>query len=269
MSLKTTKISFIGGGNMAQALIGGMLAQGAKVRNILVCDPSDTVQSYMQEKGIQTTSSAGDALAHGEVVVLAIKPQIFSAALAPLAGKFTDQLIISVAAGTTVNTISQLLGGYRSIVRCMPNTPALIQAGASGLYAAADVSDEQKALAQSIIGASGLAIWVDSEELMHAVTAVSGSAPAYFFYFLEHMIAAGTQLGLSSAQAASLAKQTALGAAQMAITSDDTPSELRRKVTSPNGTTQAAIESMQANQVGKLLEKAMQACVDRSVEMAG
>ncbi len=146
----------------------------------------------------------------------------------------------------------------------MPNTPAMIQMGATGLYGTDDISAEQKELATAVMEASGLVMWVDNEEHMHAVTAVSGSAPAYMFYFIESMVDGAIALGLDKEQASALAMQTMLGAAKMAMGSDDAPAELRRKVTSPNGTTQAAIESMQGNEIGRQIGEAMQACYDRS-----
>lgn len=157
-----------------------------------------------------------------------------------------------------------MLGDYRNIVRAMPNTPSQIQMGATGLYATDNISESQKQLATAVMEASGLAMWVDDETHMHAVTAVAGSAPAYVFYFIESMIDGAVALGLDKEQASELAMQTVLGAAQMTINSDDSPAELRRKVMSPKGTTQAAIESMQANEIGRQIGEAMQACYDRS-----
>jgi pyrroline-5-carboxylate reductase len=181
---------------------------------------------------------------------------------------FTDvldkQLVMSVAAGLSTELLADMLGGYQNIIRAMPNTPAMIQMGATGLYATDSISEPQKQLATAAMEVSGLVMWVEDEEHLHAVTAVSGSAPAYMFYFLESMIDRGVALGLDNEQASSLAMQTMLGAAKMAMGSDDTPAELRRKVTSPNGTTQAAIESMQADEVGRQIGEAMQACYDRS-----
>jgi pyrroline-5-carboxylate reductase len=171
---------------------------------------------------------------------------------------------MSVAAGLSTELLADMLGGYQNIIRAMPNTPAMIQMGATGLYATDSISEPQKQLATAAMEASGLVMWVEDEEHLHAVTAVSGSAPAYMFYFLESMIDRGVALGLDNEQASSLAMQTMLGAAKMAMGSDDTPAELRRKVTSPNGTTQAAIESMQADEVGRQIGEAMQACYDRS-----
>lgn len=173
-------------------------------------------------------------------------------------------MVISVAAGLSTELLSNMLNGYRNIVRAMPNTPAMIQMGATGLYGTDNISAEQKQLATAVMEASGLVMWVEDEAHMHAVTAVSGSAPAYMFYFIESMVDKGIALGLDTEQASALALQTMIGAAKMAMDSEDAPAELRRKVTSPNGTTQAAIESMQVNDIGRQIGEAMQACYDRS-----
>lgn len=269
--LKNKKISFIGGGNMAQALISGLLAKGILPEYITVSDPNPDNREQMQAKGINTIDSAKnplDALI-ADVVVLAVKPQIMSTVLADFSQVLDKQLIISVAAGLSTDSLIKMLNGYQNIVRAMPNTPAMVQAGATGLYATDSIDKQEKQLATELMGASGLVIWVDDEEQLHAVTAVSGSAPAYFFYFIESVIQGGIDLGLSQEQASALAMQTALGAAKMSISSDDTPEQLRRKVMSPGGTTEAAVHSLQADKVNELIGKAMQACVKRSREMSG
>jgi len=186
------------------------------------------------------------------------------AVVSAFADVLDNQLVISVAAGLSTELLSDMLGGYSNIVRAMPNTPAMIQMGATGLYGTDNITAEQKKLATAVMEVSGLVLWVESEEQMHAVTAVSGSAPAYMFYFLESMVDSAVALGLDKEQASALAMQTMIGAAKMAMESDDAPAELRRKVTSPNGTTQAAVESMQANEIGRQISEAMQACYDRS-----
>lgn len=260
-------IGFIGGGNMAQAMIGGLLVNGMPAEQIMVSDPVESIRDRLSESGILTVTNNKKLLKFADVVIIAIKPQLFAQVLTPLAGKLTDELVISVAAGMPIASIAALLK-HQNIVRAMPNTPALIQSGATGLFASENVSPAHKKVAKKILSAAGLVVWVEDEEQLHAVTAVSGSAPAYFFYFMEAMISTGKALGLSAKQAKALTLQTALGAAQMAITSDDEPAELRRKVTSPNGTTQAALESMQANALNQKIAAAMQACVKRSKEMA-
>ena len=265
--LDNKKISFIGGGNMAQALISGLVSCGIKPSLITVADPSSDAREQLAAKGLNTVDPTADATAaiiDADIVVLAVKPQVMKPVVSAFADVLDKQLVISVAAGLSTDILSGMLGGYRNIVRAMPNTPAMIQMGATGLYGTNDISTEQKQLATAVMEASGLVMWVDDEEHMHAVTAVSGSAPAYVFYFIESMIDGAVALGLDKEQASALAMQTMLGAAKMAMDSDDAPAELRRKVTSPNGTTQAAIESMQANEIGRQIGEAMQACFDRS-----
>ena len=269
--LKNKKISFIGGGNMAQALISGLLAKGILPEYITVSDPNPDNREQLQAKGINTIDSAKNPLdaLMADVVVLAVKPQIMSTVLADFSQVLDKQLIISVAAGLSTDSLIKMLNSYQNIVRAMPNTPAMVQAGATGLYATDSINEQEKQLTTELMGASGLVIWVDDEEQLHAVTAVSGSAPAYFFYFIESVIQGGIDLGLSQEQASALAMQTALGAAKMSISSDDTPEQLRRKVMSPGGTTEAAVHSLQADKVNELIGKAMQACVKRSREMSG
>ena len=265
--LDNKKISFIGGGNMAQALISGLVSCGVKPSLITVADPSSEAREQLAAKGLNTVDPTADAKAAvigADIVVLAVKPQVMKAVVSGFADALDKQLVISVAAGLSTALLSNMLGGYSNIVRAMPNTPAMIQMGATGLYGTDDISAEQKQLATAVMEASGLVMWVDNEEHMHAVTAVSGSAPAYMFYFIEAMVDGGVALGLDKEQASALAMQTMLGAAKMALGSEDAPSELRRKVTSPNGTTQAAIESMQANDISRQIVEAMQACADRS-----
>ncbi len=265
--LDNKKISFIGGGNMAQALISGLVSCGVKPSLITVADPSSEAREQLAAKGLNTVDPTADAKAAvigADIVVLAVKPQVMKAVVSGFADVLDTQLVISVAAGLSTELLSNMLGGYGNIVRAMPNTPAMIQMGATGLYGTDDISTEQKQLATAVMEASGLVMWVDNEEHMHAVTAVSGSAPAYMFYFIEAMVDGAVALGLDKEQASALALQTMLGAAKMALGSEDAPSELRRKVTSPNGTTQAAIESMQANDISRQIVEAMQACYDRS-----
>ena len=265
--LDNKKISFIGGGNMAQALISGLVGCGIEPSLITVADPSSDAREQLEAKGLKTvdpTADAKSAVIGADIVVLAVKPQMMKVVVGAFADVLDSQLIISVAAGLSTELLSTMLGGYQNIVRAMPNTPSMIQMGATGLYGTDNISAEQKALATAVMEASGLVMWVDDEEHMHAVTAVSGSAPAYMFYFIESMVDGAVALGLDKEQASALAMQTMLGAAKMAMNSDDAPAELRRKVTSPNGTTQAAIESMQANEIGRQIGEAMQACYDRS-----
>ena len=265
--LDNKKISFIGGGNMAQALISGLIGCGIQPNLITVADPNLSVREQLAAKGLNTvdpTADANAAVIDADIIVLAVKPQVMKAVIGAFADALSTQLVISVAAGLSTELLSNMLNGYRNIVRAMPNTPAMIQMGATGLYGTDNISAEQKQLATAVMEASGLVMWVEDEAHMHAVTAVSGSAPAYMFYFIESMVDKGIALGLDTEQASALVLQTMIGAAKMAMDSEDAPAELRRKVTSPNGTTQAAIESMQVNDIGRQIGEAMQACYDRS-----
>lgn len=262
------KIAFIGGGNMAQALIGGLLSQQIKPSQISVAEPVDALHAALAQLGVQVTGDNQQAIEDADVVILAVKPQVMAQVLMPLCGKFKNQLIISIAAGVTISTLSRLLGGYANIVRAMPNTPALIQAGATGLYAQAEVDMAARELAGQVLSSAGLVLWVEQERLLDAVTAVSGSGPAYFFYLMQAMIEAGEAQGLTKAQASALTLQTALGAAKMASTSEHTPAQLRKNVTSPNGTTQAAIETLDAAQVNAHIVDALHAAATRSAELA-
>ena len=245
--LNNKKISFIGGGNMAQALISGLIACGVKPELITVSAPSAKTRDIFTAQQINVVDASvapKAAVTDADVVVLAVKPQMMKKVVSEFAEALDNQLVISVAAGLSTDLLSEMLGGYRNIVRAMPNTPSTIQMGATGLYATAHINESQKQLATAVMEASGLAMWVKDEAQMHAVTAVSGSAPAYVFYFIESMIDGAVALGLDKEQATALAMQTVLGAATMAKSSEQSPAELRRKVTSPNGTTQGAIESM-------------------------
>ncbi|ENX32562.1 pyrroline-5-carboxylate reductase [Acinetobacter colistiniresistens] len=261
-------ICFIGGGNMAQALIGGLLSRGLPTTRITVSDPVEQIRHVLEEKGIQTTTDNVEAIKNADVVVLAVKPQVLATVLQPLTGLLSDKLVISIIAGAEIQTISDLIGGSQRVVRVMPNTPALVQTGAHGIYASDAVGTQDRELTSQILAATGLTIWVDSEAQIDAVTAVSGSGPAYFFYLMESMIRAGKNLGLDEKVATALTLQTALGAAQMAITSSNSPAELRKNVTSPNGTTQAALEVFDRAQISQNIQAALAAAQKRSQELA-
>ncbi|MCU4614259.1 pyrroline-5-carboxylate reductase [Acinetobacter lwoffii] len=260
-------ICFIGGGNMAQALIGGLISRGLPATRITVSDPVEKVRALLAEKEINVTGDNSAAIQDADIVVLAVKPQVLAQVLQPLKGLVNNKLIISIVAGAEIATLSALLGTER-IVRVMPNTPALVQTGAHGLYANASVETNDRELASQVLASTGLTIWVDSEAQIDAVTAVSGSGPAYFFYMMESMIRAGKNLGLDEKVATALTLQTALGAAQMAITSSNTPAELRKNVTSPNGTTQAALEVFDRAQISQNIQAALAAAQKRSQELA-
>ena len=260
-------ICFIGGGNMAQALIGGLISRGLPATRITVSDPVEKVRALLAEKEINVTGDNSAAIQDADIVVLAVKPQVLAQVLQPLKGLVSDKLIISIVAGAEIATLASLLGTER-IVRVMPNTPALVQTGAHGLYAHEYVASSDRDLASQVLASTGLTIWVNSEAQIDAVTAVSGSGPAYFFYMMESMIRAGKNLGLDEKVATALTLQTALGAAQMAITSSNTPAELRKNVTSPNGTTQAALEVFDRAQISQNIQAALAAAQKRSQELA-
>ncbi|WP_180065857.1 pyrroline-5-carboxylate reductase [Acinetobacter sp. YH16037] len=260
-------ISFIGGGNMAQALIGGLIARGVPTTRITVSDPVEKVRELLAEKDLHVTDDNVAAIRDADIVLFAVKPQVLAKVLAPLQGLLEGKLVISIVAGAEIATISKLLGTER-IVRVMPNTPALVQTGAHGLYAGEAVSAEDRDLASQVLASTGLTLWVNSEAQIDAVTAVSGSGPAYFFYMMESMIRAGKNMGLDEKVATALTLQTALGAAQMAITSANSPAELRKNVTSPDGTTQAAIEVFDRAQISQNIQAALAAAQKRSQELA-
>ena len=260
-------ITFIGGGNMAQALIGGLLARGLPATRITVSDPVEKVRLMLAEKDLHVTDDNAAAIRNADIVVFAVKPQVFAGILKPLKGLLEGKLVISIVAGAEISTIASILETGR-IVRVMPNTPALVQTGAHGLFANEAVTAQDRELASQVLASTGLTIWVNSEAQIDAVTAVSGSGPAYFFYMMESMIRAGKNLGLDEKVATALTLQTALGAAQMAITSASSPAELRRNVTSPNGTTQAAIEVFDHAHISQNIQAALAAAQKRSQELA-
>ncbi|MCG9511489.1 pyrroline-5-carboxylate reductase [Acinetobacter pittii] len=266
-SAVNSNICFIGGGNMAQALIGGLISRGLPPTRITVSDPVEQIRQLLQEKEVHVTQDNVAAIKNADVVVLAVKPQVLATVLRPLKGLLSDKLVISIIAGAEIQTISNLIDSNR-VVRVMPNTPALVQTGAHGIYANDVVGTSDRELTSQILAATGLTIWVNSEAQIDAVTAVSGSGPAYFFYLMESMIRAGKNLGLDEKVATALTLQTALGAAQMAITSSNTPSELRKNVTSPNGTTQAALEVFDRAQISQNIQSALAAAQKRSQELA-
>ncbi|NVF15545.1 pyrroline-5-carboxylate reductase [Vreelandella maris] len=265
------KITFIGAGNMASAIIGGLIDSGVAPSTITATAPNDSeLASIKQRLGINTDTDNNAAVAEADVVVLAVKPQIMRTVCEALRDSVQRQrpLVISIAAGLDASTIDQWLGGNNAMVRCMPNTPSLVGYGASGLYANAKVSDEQRDVATQLMEAVGIVEWVEEEALLDAVTAVSGSAPAYFFLMFEAMEEAAVKLGLPAATARRLAIQTALGAATMAQQSDKDPATLKQNVMSPGGTTERAIQHMEEAQLRTTIADAMQACSDRAQAMA-
>ena len=263
-------LAFIGAGNMARAIIGGLLSNHYPATKIWASQPDSSKLSDLEALGIHTTNDNNLAATQADVVILAVKPQVMQSVARDLSGAIQQKkpLIVSVAAGIMNSSLSDWLGGDVAIVRCMPNTPALVQTGANGLYANDVVTQHQKEQAENILQATGITLWVDSESQIDAVTAVSGSGPAYYFMVMEAMIAAGVKLGLTEDTATALTLQTAQGAARMAEQSDLAPAELRRRVTSPKGTTEQAIKCFEEGELEELFMKAMQACNDRSEELA-
>jgi pyrroline-5-carboxylate reductase len=271
-STHSQTIAFIGAGNMASALIQGLIRQGSAAGNLLVADiDTDKLQSLAHDYGIRPASE-DEIAAEAEIIVLAVKPQVMESVCASLGEKINQAgrqpLIISVAAGITLASLDQWLGGNAALVRCMPNTPALIGKGASGLYANARVDTMQRQASSAIMEAVGLSVWVEKETDLDAVTAVSGSGPAYFFLFMEAMQDAARDMGLEADLARSLVLQTAMGAAELAAQSKEELAELRRRVTSPGGTTEQAIKSFQADKLEAIVAKALQAARRRSEELA-
>tara|TARA_B110000444_G_scaffold259783_1_gene304621 strand:+ start:689 stop:1504 length:816 start_codon:yes stop_codon:yes gene_type:complete len=264
------KIAFIGGGNMATSLIGGILDKGHPSSHITVSGPTEEKLFRLNQKfGISTTKDNSIAATGAEVILLSVKPKMVKSVSLELSASLKHRpLVISVAAGIPLSSLQKWLGKDAPIVRCMPNTPALVQAGATGLFANTVVSREQCGLATEIFNAVGVCCWLEKEEDIDAVTAVSGSAPAYFFLFMEAMEKTGIELGLSQKVARKLILQTALGAAKMAMENDIEPAELRRRVTSPAGTTEAAINTFLEGDIVGLFNKAMTSCVKRAKELA-
>ena len=263
-------ISFIGGGNMAASLIGGLIADGRDPASIYVSDVDTAkLEALANAFRIQTSSDNEEAVSLASAVVFAVKPQVMASVVKGVAvpGKAHRPLFVSIAAGVREPDIRRWLGFDAAVVRSMPNTPALVGSGATALYANPFVSDEQQSLAESILRAVGLTLWVDDEDLLDAVTALSGSGPAYYFLLMESMERAGVALGLSKDHARVLTIQTAFGAAKMALESSDPPATLRTRVTSPGGTTERALDTLMAGGMEHLLHEALQAAHDRSIEL--
>jgi len=263
------KISFIGGGNMATALIAGLAGSIAQAEDIHVVDPSpEALDKLGAQYGVGTAPAIDAAVAGADVIVLAVKPQQMREVAASLKPHLTGQpLLLSIAAGIRGADLSRWLDGYGAIVRTMPNTPALVGMGITGMVAMAGVSAEQKEAADSILRAVGKTVWLDDESLIDPVTAVSGSGPAYVFYFLEAMQQAAVEMGLSDQQGRALAQATFAGAAQLAAQSSDTVEVLRQRVTSKGGTTHAAITSLEAAGVKEAIVAAMKAAAARGREL--
>jgi pyrroline-5-carboxylate reductase len=260
-------MAFIGGGNMASAIIGGLIRQGMKPGQFSVVEPyADTAAKLHQDFGITALSAAGPTLAQAHLVVWAVKPQVFHEAALPVMPFTRQALHLSVAAGIRTNSICRWVGTDR-VVRCMPNTPALVGQGITGLFPCPSVTTADKAWVEQVMATTGQFVWVDQEAKLDAVTALSGSGPAYVFYFLEAMTEAGVGMGLSAEQAYQLAVATFSGASSLAAASTESPEVLRQRVTSKGGTTYAALTAMEASGMKASFVKAMQAAEARAREL--
>ncbi len=256
---------------MAGSLIGGLIADGWNPANIHVSDTDSAQLDRLAERfPVRTTNDNRTAVADADVVVLAVKPQVMEDVARGIASSVAERrpLIVSIAAGITEPTLRHWLGDDTAIVRCMPNTPAMVQSGATAMYANTRVSDEQRSIAESILRAVGIVIWVDDEAMMDAVTALSGSGPAYLFLFIEALQDAGRELGISDETAYLLALQTAFGAAKMALESEENAATLRQRVTSPGGTTERAINTLHEGGFRELVSRALHAAAERSRELS-
>jgi len=262
-------IAMIGAGNMAKSLVGGLLRHGMRASSIVAADPDPGQRASMGALGVTTTESNRRAIDGAASIVLAVKPQVLGEVVRGMASSLgPDQLLISIAAGVPSTAIVRWCDGKSAVVRCMPNTPALYGAGVTALFANDDVTSHQRSAADAILSAVGRTIWVDDESAIDAVTAVSGSGPAYFFYLMEAMVEAGVALGLDKATARTLTLQTAYGAAVMANESGIEPAQLRQNVTSPGGTTERALSVLNQGGCGALIADAVRQAAVRSVELA-
>lgn len=264
-------IGFIGGGNMAVSLIGGLIADGTPASQIWASAPSEATRQRLTEHfGIAVSADNNEVVRHCNVVVLAVKPQKMHEVCTEIAAavRSAKPLIISIAAGVRTADMARWLGDTTALIRTMPNTPALVQCGATALYATAQVSNSQRESAEAIMRAVGLTLWLEEESQMDAVTALSGSGPAYFFLVLEALEGAGVKLGLPAETARLLALQTAFGAAKMALESPEECATLRKRVTSPGGTTERAIGILEEGGLRQLFEEALRGARDRAGELA-
>lgn len=261
-------ISFIGGGNMASALIGGLVAQGFDAAHMRVVEVSEDVRDVLRTRhGVQVFAAVDATAVAGDVLVLAVKPQQLHEVAATLRPLLKRQLVVSIAAGVRAGDLSRWLGDYRALVRCMPNTPAMVGSGMTGLYALPEVTSEQRQQAETVLRAVGSTLWLEQESAMDAVTAVSGSGPAYVFYFMEAMQDAAVELGFSPAEARHLTRETFLGAAKLAASSEEDAATLRARVTSKGGTTERALAAMEEASVKAAIVSALHAAAERSREL--
>jgi pyrroline-5-carboxylate reductase len=262
------RVAFVGAGNMASALIGGLLQQGFAAQRLAAVDPDAAARARLMERyAVQASADLSDGVAGATLIVLAVKPQQLHEVARGLRPLLAGRLVVTIAAGIRTGDLSAWLGGHGRIVRAMPNTPALVLAGISALYAMPGVSTEDRAQAQAVLAAVGSTMWVAREELMDAVTAVSGSGPAYVFYFMEAMLQAAGELGLTSDQARELTLQTFQGAALLARQSNEGVDVLRARVTSKGGTTERALKSLEADAVKQSIARAIRLAAERSREL--
>ena len=260
--MKNTSIAFIGGGNMARSLIGGLIASGSDPNRLWVAEPDAGQREFLRGRlGVRASADNGAVAGQADILVLAVKPQVLHSVAWELAETVSARqpLVISIAAGVREPDLRRWLGGAAAIVRAMPNTPALVGSGATALFANAQVNDEQRQIAESILRAVGLVVWVAEERLLDAVTALSGSGPAYFFLLMETLEKIGVRLGLDPEVARLLTIQTGFGAAKMALESPENTATLRARVTSPGGTTERAITVFQDEQLDRLIAKSLNA----------
>ncbi len=262
------QIAFIGAGNMASSLIGGLIASGHDPTRICASDPAIDQLTKLEAQGITTCSDNNQAVRNAELVVLAVKPQVLGMVLEGLTALTPDQLIVSIAAGVAIASLQMYTDPEQAIVRCMPNTPALLGAGITAMFANKAATDEQRTRAQVVLSAAGKTLWVTSEAQLDAVTAVSGSGPAYFFYLMEAMVDAARALGLDAQTAKALTVETAYGAALMAREGGDEPADLRARVTSPGGTTERALDILEAADARGIIKAALAGAAERSRELA-
>ena len=261
-----SQIAFLGAGNMASAIINGLLATGFPPQQLRATDPSEKALETLRAAGLEQLSTSADHLCEGaDLIVAAVKPQIMSAALAPLKNRLSqDTALLSIAAGVPIASLQRDIGDATPVIRCMPNTPAMIGKGASALYASKQVTERQRQLAEAVTDSVGMTVWLAEETLLDAVTAVSGSGPAYFFALIEAVSRAGTQLGLTPETALALTLQTAIGAAELAQRSNLPVATLKDNVTSPGGTTEEALMALKEAQFDAVVTAAMQRCARRA-----
>jgi pyrroline-5-carboxylate reductase len=260
------RIAFLGGGNMASALIGGLIAKGTEARSVSVIELSPAARERLAARfPVQVSTAPDAAVQRSDVLVLAVKPQDMKGALASIT--LNNQLVISVAAGIRLGALSRWLGAHKKLVRCMPNTPSLIGAGIAALYALPEVSAAERQTAETILRAVGEVVWVNDERLLDPVTAVSASGPAYVFWFIEQLAASAEKLGIDRQTAAKLALHTVLGSARLAAESADPPATLRKNVTSKGGTTEAALKVFDEEKLAERFERAVAAASRRGAEM--